>query len=141
MEYEHSLANVFGKDLTKHRVPCAVCEANKRVAQLMIPAQTRCPSSDWSLEYRGYVMSEAESSQHSVSPDDFSMVSDRGPTSYICVDENPESLTTNSAEVAEDWNGGFLYPVTVACSGRGNIYNCPPYKSDRSALSCVVCSK
>ena len=86
-------------------------------------------------------MSEAESSQHSVSPDDFSMVSDRGPTSYICVDENPESLTTNSAEVDEDWNGGFLYPVTVACSGRGNIYNCPPYRSDSSALSCVVCSK
>ena len=85
-------------------------------------------------------MSEAESSHHSISPDDFTMVSPRGPTSYICVDENPESLTTNSAEVAEDWNGGVLYPVTVACSGRGNIYNSPPYRSDRSALSCVVCS-
>ena len=128
VKYAHVDANVFGKDLIKHRVPCAVCETNERVAQLMIPAETNCPSSDWSLEYRGFVMSEQESS-------------DRGSTSYICVDENPESLTTNSAEVAEDWNGGFLYPVTVACSGRGNIYNCPPYRSDRSALSCVVCSK
>ena len=128
VKYAYVDTNVFGKHLIKHRVPCAVCETNKRVAQLMIPAQTKCPSSDWSLEYRGYVMSEADSSE-------------RGSTSYICVDENPESLTTNSSEVAEDWNGGFLYPVTVACSGRGNIYNCPPYRSDRSALSCVVCSK
>ena len=41
-----------------HNVPCAVCYASTRVAVTMIPAKTRCPST-WTLEYTGYLMSDA----------------------------------------------------------------------------------
>ena len=42
-----------------HNVPCAVCFASTRVAVLMIPARTSCPTGR-TREYYGYLMSEAE---------------------------------------------------------------------------------
>ena len=38
-----------------HNVPCAVCYASTRVAVIMIPAKTQCPST-WTLEYSGYLI-------------------------------------------------------------------------------------
>ena len=123
-------------NLYRHRVPCAACEAKGRLSLIMIPAKTRCPTSDWKLEYRGYLMSELE---HSGSkPDDFSSASVRGPLSFVCVDEIAESL---GSVPLSTWSGGVLHTVRAGCTGGGALVNCPPYKSDNSALSCVVCSK
>lgn len=118
-------------DLFNHRVPCVVCETKKRVTQLMIPAKTRCPSSDWTLEYQGYLGSQAE---YNLKGDDF--FKDWYATDYVCVDSKLESLTSE----AHPNQGSFIYPVNAACSGRGALHNCPPYKTG-TALSCVVCSK
>ena len=62
-----------------HNVPCAVCYASTRAAVAMIPAKTRCPST-WTLEYSGYLMSDA------------SRWSNHHRTMYECVDNNPDSI-------------------------------------------------
>ena len=60
-----------------HNVPCAVCMAVSRCSLLMIPAKTQCPTS-WTREYVGYLMSGAHN--HAL------------PTTYECVDKDPESV-------------------------------------------------
>ena len=64
--YHGSVGNTFSKSLSWQSVPCSVCEVNQGVTKLMIPAKTRCPSSEWTLEYKGFVMTAAD--QHT--PDD-----------------------------------------------------------------------
>ena len=114
-------------------MPCTVCESGKRVSQLMIPAKTRCPSSEWTLEYKGYLASSAE--YESNSEELFKNLYYRG--SYICIDESPESLTGRT-HLRE---GPQIYQVNAACgSFSGALTNCPPYQPNK-ALSCVVCSK
>ena len=116
-----------------HRATCAACETDKRVNHIMIPAKTSCPTSEWTLEYKGFIMSMAEYNTGGV--DDF--LDNYHATSYICVDSNPESLTSKPY----DHNyGSLLYTTHVACSGTSGLHNCPPYKPT-TALSCVVCSK
>ena len=117
---------------SNHKVPCAVCETQQRVTQLMIPAKTRCPSHDWTLEYQGYLVAQAE---HNGGGDDFFKQAYYS-TLYECVDGNPESLTSKSYPHV----GSSIYLVNAQCSGRGALDNCPPYKQG-TALSCVVCSK
>lgn len=116
-----------------HRIPCTVCEAGRRVSQLMIPAKTRCPSSEWTLEYKGYLASTAEYESNS---ENFQKnYYYRG--SYVCIDEKEESLTGNS----HGRDGAQIYHVNAACgSASGALDNCPPYQANK-ALSCVVCSK
>ena len=80
-------------------------------------------------------MSELE--HDSYKPDDFSHASYRGPRSFVCVDENAESF----GSIPDTWAGGVLHTVGTSCTGSGAVINCPPDKSDNSALSCVVCSK
>ena len=119
--------------LYNHRMPCSVCESGKRVSQLMIPAKTRCPSNEWTLEYKGYLGSSAE--YKSNSGELLKNHYFRG--SYICVDENPESLTGKS----HPREGPQIYQVNAACGNvTGALTNCPPYQANK-ALSCVVCSK
>ncbi|PIK34546.1 putative short-chain collagen C4, partial [Apostichopus japonicus] len=61
-------------DRSWHDVPCAVCKAPTRFAKLMIPGKNLCPSNEWTLEYRGYLMAERAHSVHQRSM-------------YICVDQ------------------------------------------------------
>lgn len=128
--------NVFGKDLHIHTAPCVVCEADQRVSQLMIPAQVRCPTSAWTLEYKGLLMSEYEHSP--ADTEDFTDSAYRSAGQYICVDENAESMVPSTGGV-----GCFLHLVRPGCdvTDPAALSNCPPYRSDKSALSCVVCSK
>lgn len=123
-------------NLVHHRVPCVACEAEQRLTMIMIPAKTRCPSSDWNLDYRGHLMTELET--NGGEPDNFTAADIRGPRSFVCVDEHAESLTSKPVD---SWIGGVLHAVRAGCTGGGALMNCPPYKSDNSALSCVVCSK
>ena len=104
-----------------HNVPCAVCMAVSRCSLLMIPAKTQCPTS-WTREYGGYLMSGAQS--HPL------------PTTYECVDKDPESVPgLNSA----GWNSGgsgLFEHVEASCNGMA----CPPYGAGKE-LTCVVCTR
>ena len=105
-------------DVWGHNAPCAVCMAVSRCSLLMIPGKTSCPIS-WTTEYVGYLMSGHQSNTL--------------PTTYECVDKDPESVPgLNSAE----WNGGVFNHVEISCNGMA----CPPYVAGRE-LTCVVCTR
>ena len=83
----------------------------------MIPAKTRCPST-WTLEYSGYLMSDAQGHTHA--------------TMYECVDKNPDSVPGT----ASDTSGALLKHVEAHCNGMA----CPPYDPQKE-LACAVCTK
>ena len=70
-EYEHTIIGTHD-----HNVPCAVCFASTRVAVLMIPARTSCPTG-WIREYYGYLISGRSF-----------WADGRGRTSFECVDKD-----------------------------------------------------
>jgi len=70
-----------------------------------LSAKTRCPST-WTLEYSGYLMSEARTS------------SDHHRTMYKCVDKNPDSIPGSISDI----NGALFYHVEANCNGMA----CPP---------------
>jgi hypothetical protein len=82
----------------------------------MIPARNICPSG-WTLEYKGYLMSEANGH--------------KGRTQFICVDGNAEGTTGSHG----NQDGAHLYLV----ENRG--LPSPPYDYDGKELTCVVCTK
>ena len=129
---------VFGKNLHTHTAPCSVCKTRLRVTQLMIPGQTRCPSSEWNVEFVGMLMSELEHAESK--SQDFSESNYRSAMQYICVDDNAESVRGPTAGTS---TGAYLHLVRAGCDvdSLGALSNCPPYRSDKRALSCVVCSK
>ena len=102
-----------------HNAPCAVCYASTRVAVLMIPAKTQCPST-WTLEYSGYLMSTSTLAQHY-------------RTMFECVDKNPDSLPGSAANT----DGTQFWHVEATCN-----YGipCPPYDPQKE-LTCAVCTK
>ena len=124
--------NAFPNPTFQHLAPCAVCESDQRVTKVMIPAAVRCPNSDWVLEYKGYVMSMVDT--HT---DGTFVKGEYFSTSYVCVDQKAESLTSKPNT---DWSGSPLYLSRAQCTGAGALGSCPPYKSGK-ALSCVVCTK
>ena len=131
--------NIFGKKFStvEHYVPCVACETQQRAPQIMIPAATLCPSDDWVLEYKGYLMTSAT---HVGSNDDSVIIKGKhSRDSYVCVDGKAEAIPSPAVG---DWiQGVTLYAVSASCTGSGALKNCPPYKGDTTALSCVVCSK
>ena len=114
-EYESYSPTALG-DLGQHNVPCAVCYASTRVAMLMIPAKTQCPSS-WTLEYVGYLMTEYHGYHRSM---------------FSCVDKDAHGLSGE----AGDTNGALFYHVEATCNG----ILCPPYDTERE-MTCAVCTK
>ena len=68
---------------------------------LMIPAKTQCPTS-WTREYVGYLMSASQSY--------------RLPTTYECVDKDPESVPGLNGP---GWNlgSGIFAHVEGSCNG------------------------
>ena len=123
----------FSDSIINRRVPCVACETNQRVNRIMIPAKTSCPSSDWTLEYKGFIMSMAEHAGQG-NTDLFRVAF--FATSYVCVDSDPETLSDD----VQHNDGSLIYLVGADCSGRGALKGCPPYKQG-PALPCVVCSK
>ena len=113
--------NAFPNPTFMHLAPCAVCESDQRVTKVMIPAAVRCPNSDWVLEYKGYVMSMADTHSDTKTV----VTEDYYKTSYICVDQAEESLTSQPG----DWSGSPIYLARAQCSGAGALGSCPPYKS------------
>ncbi|XP_065067088.1 collagen alpha-4(IV) chain-like [Rhopilema esculentum] len=103
--------------LQNQDAPCAVCEVVARGTQLMIPGRDDCPKG-WTLEYKGYLMSEYYSNQ--------------GRASAVCVDNDAEGLVGSE----QDENGNLWYVIQSTC---GSI-PCGPYVSGRE-LTCAVCTK
>ena len=103
-----------------HNVPCAVCMAVSRCSLLMIPAKTQCPTS-WTREYVGYLMSGAQG--HTL------------PTTYECVDKDPESVPGLNS-IGWTSGSGIFNHVEASCNGMA----CPPYDSEKE-LTCVVCTR
>ena len=128
--------DIFGDKMVKAQLPCAVCEAKQRVSKFMFPAATKCPSSDWTLEYKGFLVSDwnmfedgrihKEGNRHSRS-------------TYECMDEHP--VSTHPGVASGFTEGGTVFRLTkTSCSGDTNINFCPPYVPYQP-LSCVVCTK
>ncbi|XP_028411428.1 collagen alpha-3(IV) chain-like [Dendronephthya gigantea] len=117
VEYEMNLHGpLFPNNLHDHEATCAVCEAENRGSQLMIPARNVCPSG-WTLEYKGYLMSDHISHKR---------------TEFICVDSNPDAVQGTQSNL----NGGLLYVVESHC---GSL-PCLPYVQGNE-LTCAVCTK
>ena len=105
---------IFGKkfSILEHYVPCAVCETKQRISQLMIPATTRCPSNDWVLEYKGYLLTSAS---HYGNGTEIKTEHFRG--SYVCVDSEAEA---KPSPAVRGWSEGVtLYAVSALCTGPG----------------------
>ena len=75
----------------------------------MIAAKTRCPSSDWTLLYQVYIMSQAE---HNGGGNDL-FYGGYYATSYICVDAQPEAYTN---KFVADNDDNLLYYTSAAWS-------------------------
>ena len=103
-----------------HNALCAVCMAVSRCFLLMIPGKTSCPVS-WTTEYIGYLMSAAQDNAL--------------PTTYECIDKDPESVPGFNAWGGSSGSGCFDY-VDVSCNGMAF----PPYVAGRE-LTCVVCTR
>ena len=106
----HVQPNVYA-----HNVPCAVCMAVSRCSLLMIPAKTQCPTS-WTREYVGYLMSGAQG--HNL------------PTTYECVDKDPESVSGLNG-VGWGSGSGLFNHVEASCNGMA----CPPYGAGKELNS------
>ena len=125
--------DIFGNEMYRAQLPCAVCEAKQRVSKFMFPAATKCPSSDWTLEYKGFLVADI----NMFSSGQIIMTGNRH---YKCMDENPVSSQT-SRRVSSNGEGGALVRlIKTSCSGSTNINLCPPY-DPYQPLSCVVCTK
>ena len=100
-----------------HNAPCSVCYSSGRTSSIMIPGTITCPSS-WTMEYNGYLMTEA--SHHP-----------RSGRAPVCVDSSAQSISGSQAhEVLSQ-----LFFIEVRCGGL-----CPPYDAGQE-MSCVVCTK
>ena len=100
----------------QQNAPCAVCYSSNRLASVMIPAKTQCPTG-WTLEYWGYLMAGYKN-HHT--------------TTFVCVDHSPDVVPGESANT----NPSMLYHVEATCDG----FDCPPYDAEKE-LTCVVCTK
>ena len=122
VEYEPSSGQPLNvnPDVHGHNVQCAVCMAVSRCSLLMIPGKTSCPVS-WTTEYVGYLMSGRQT--HAL------------PTTYECVDKDPESVLGLNG-IGWRSGGGIFSHVEASCNGMA----CPPYVAERE-LTCVVCTR
>ena len=120
MEWNEPISGQPFLNVHAHNVPCAVCMAVSRCSMLMIPAKTQCPTS-WTTEYVGYLISEAH---------DYAL-----PTTYECVDKDPESVPGLNGV---GWGSGSVIfnHVEASCNGMA----CPPYDREKE-LTCVVCTR
>jgi hypothetical protein len=114
-----SADNIMPNDIHDYNVPCAVCYAPGRGAQLMIPAKRSCPDVSWTKEYEGYLMTEG-----------YGLASS---TDYNCVDRNPEVIEGSQLNT----DGSTFYLVQAYCPA---TLHCPPYING-AELTCVVCTK
>jgi hypothetical protein len=86
---EFEEGDFFRKSAQNEDTPCAFCRSKDTTASVMIPGRKSCYNG-WKREYQGNLASGAESHK---------------PSSYICVDSNPEFL--QGGEISN--NDNLLY--------------------------------
>jgi hypothetical protein len=109
--------NNAGIPVVEKPLPCAACFAPRKSTWMMIPARRECPNG-WTLEYRGYLFSEASGVGYQMS-------------SYECIDEAPEVAPGGTSQ-----GEGVIYAAQVKCG----TLPCSVFMDGRE-LSCVVCSR
>ena len=82
-----------------HNVPCVVCYVSTRVAVMMIPAKTTCPSS-WTREYYGYLMAEGYNNRRST---------------YECVDKDQNSIPGSHGDTNGAISPSLLKLTAMEC--------------------------
>ena len=95
-------------------VPCAVCHVSTIGTVMMIPAKLTC-STDWTVEYTGYLMSQHAS---------------ESAATHKCADAMAEKIPGTSANT----NGGCLEHIETLCGDKW-----PNYDPEKE-LTCVVCT-
>ena len=113
---------LFNADLGTNDVPCAVCLATKRAVQLMIPARTECPGSEWTLEYTGYLMTSQQSDTNNIV--------------YECIDENAVAIPNTKTCSCVKQNTALFHVISRV--GRSDLPS-PPYTDQ--PITCVVCTR
>ena len=109
------------QSVLQHTPTCAVCRAPPgRTGKVMVPARNECPSSDWRLEYAGYLMAPRYTSHQ------------RGE--FICMDREMEAEPGTMG----DENGAVFYLTEARCLAGGGL-PCGPY-IDGHELTCAVCT-
>ncbi|VDI12926.1 Hypothetical predicted protein [Mytilus galloprovincialis] len=108
----------FAANSNQQDLPCAVCRVRQASSVIMIPGKNRCYTG-WKVEYFGYLSA--------------TLHSNKGATSYICIDIQPEYVTGGASWYGD---GKRFYEVVAKC---GSLH-CPPYHNGYP-MTCVVCSK
>ena len=122
VEYFTKDYNIFPSLVNDRRALCAQCYTQTRPAVTVIPGRTSCPLS-WTREYYGYLMASYEHYLH--------------PSSYICVDKDPESRPHSNS----GYGGGLAF-VSADCEGEGTLDECSTGEYvDKRQLTCTVCSR
>ena len=97
----------------------------------MIPGKNRCPTSDWTLEYCGFIMSEYE--HYSGDHENIGASNGRGRGNYVCVDEASEPLSTKPKTY-----GGVLHTGSALCTGDDALDGSPPQKRRFCPVMCCL---
>ncbi|XP_065659735.1 uncharacterized protein LOC105844836 isoform X3 [Hydra vulgaris] len=114
---ETNFAKLVG---TRKYVPCALCKALGKSAQIMIPSTTECPP-EWNIEYFGYLMDYHHGTKQS---------------QIMCVNDQALGISPESEFIAKKIISSYLSHIQIDCDTHpcnSNIYN--------ELLKCVVCSK
>lgn len=97
---------------------CAVCYVADSTTSVVIPARKDCMGTGFDLQYKGYLVSEAN-------------WGDRSRSDVLCMDEVPEGRVGGTG----DDNQSVVYPVQFGC---GSL-PCNPYV-DNMEIACAVCT-
>ncbi|KAK2167947.1 hypothetical protein LSH36_22g10014 [Paralvinella palmiformis] len=116
-EYENMGSVFSGRNLDNNDIPCAVCRPRDKKTVIMVPGRLECPSDRWTVEYKGYLVSDN--------------YSHKGKKMFVCLDDDPETIQGGAA----DLNGALFYLTEARCGP----LPCPNYVDGRE-LTCVVCS-
>ena len=121
-EYETN-GHVFNVGVSNSDAPCAVCYAEGRSAEIMIPRRTTHLS--FILEPRIqwiYLMS--------------SFYDNSINTEYVCVDSNPDVLLGSDA----DRDAAGFYFAVADCNSSFMLCG-PPYYIHNAPINCAVCTR
>lgn len=94
-------------------MPCSVCIAIGRTAQIMVPGRNTCPSSEWTLEYSGYLQA-----------------SQKYRTDTFCLDQSPQGVPADR----------FFAYGAVSKFTEFSCDNCTTEYTDGLELTCAVCT-
>lgn len=111
---------INGRNITNEKaVSCAQCFVDERTSPNTFAGRTTCPP-EWTLEYRGYIMSKDIRSR-------------KGDLICVDVDSSPSDLDV--LVLAKTDKQDFISDVKLSCG----TLPCNKYEKDK-LLPCVVCT-